>query len=955
VAAQPLRERLRAQLMQALHRSGRTADALAVYREYRSLLRDELGLAPSPALRKLEESILRDDVSLQDPSEVAVGRSNLPAPLTRLIGREVETGRVSDLLEQSRLVTLVGPGGAGKTRLAVEAVTRQLAAGEVARDGAWLVELASLEDPALLPGAVLDGVSPRLELARLDARGGVDEGGGGSGRLLRALEPRHLLLVLDNCEHLVEPVAGLVEAILAACPGVRVLATSREALRVPGELRLPVPALPVPPEDPDGSRELLAFDAGRLFVERARAVVPSLRLGVPEARAVARICRRLDGLPFAIELAAARVNVLPVTELQARLHDRFRLLTSGARTALPRQRTLRAVVDWSWELLTPAERVALRRLAVFAGGCTLEAAERVCAGPGLAAGEVPGAVAGLVEKSLVEVAPETTLPMPSWPGIERADLPPVPAPPAGEPRYRLLETIRAYAAERLAEAGEPDRAAGAHAAWCIAEIEVEEARLRGTDQLLWWTRAHAEHANLRAGLRWLLDRGDAAGAVRLAGALAWHQGFFGHRDEALADLRGALALPGGPRDRVRAEALATHAWLGMWAGDGPALFEARIGEAAAIFREVGEEVHARMIASFGRSLRGHLRRAERGSRPATGSPALDDYDRQALDAVLATDRWTHAIAWYAMVTVMSVALERVTAGDLPGARRDAEALLERLERRGDRLGMIDCHELLAGVSMFEGDLQEAEARLREALRLACELRYPAEMAVQLTRLGELELGRGDLAAARGHLLQGLAAFRQFGLPDMAASIGNGLGMVANLEGDLETARAEHGAALDLYRRLGDEFGVAATEVLLGLVAARGGEPDQAAELLDRALASARRTSNPMLASFALGGMAIVAAEAGDAERAAMLFGAAVWRGGVSGSLMFGRRVIPWPLPSSLVDGAIAAARRVLGEEAFEAARARGRELGPDRVAPGEGRPPEADRLGARQGPQPSRR
>src|SRR6266498_3760498 len=447
-------------------------------------------------------------------------------------------------------------------------------------------------------------------------------------------------------------------------------------------------------------------------------------------------------------------------------------------------------VDSSWELLTPPEQVALRRLAVFSGGCTLAAAERVCAGPGSS----------------------------GW-SCRRCR--------RRRPGSRATGCWKrcAYAGERLAEAGEADQVARSHAAWCVSEVDQSQTKLRGADQLVWWTRAHAEHANLRAGLRWLLDRGDAAGAVPLAGGLAWHQGFFGQRAEALSDLRAALALPGGPRDRARAEAVATLAWLGTWAGDGVEAFGARVAEAEAIFREVGEQTHADLIAALGHNLRERMRERERGGLPTSeSSPSPARFDAPALEAVLAEDGWTHANAWYAMVSVMTVALERANDGDLAGARRDAEALLERMRRHGDRLGMIDCHELLFGIALLGGDLGQAEAQLRESLRLACELRYPAEMAVQLSRLGEVELGHGDLAGARAHLEQALAAFRQFGLPDVAASVGNGLGMVAALEGDLVRAAAEHDAALAAYRQLGDELGVAASEVLLGLVAAREGAP-----------------------------------------------------------------------------------------------------------------------------------
>jgi tetratricopeptide (TPR) repeat protein len=509
--------------------------------------------------------------------------------------------------------------------------------------------------------------------------------------------------------------------------------------------------------------------------------------------------------------------------------------------------------------------------------------------------------------------------------------------PAGEPRYRLLETVRAYATERLAAAGEAERVAAAHAAWCIAEADLSQTRLRGPDQLVWWTRAHAEQANLRAGLRFMLERGEAAGAVRLAGALAWHQGFFGgffgQPDESLADLRAALALPGGPSDRARAEALATQAWLGMRTGDGPDAFERRTAEAVASFRAACDTAHAELVASLGRAMLERMRQAEHGELgPAGPATAPERLDRAVLDRVLAEEAWTHTIAWYAMVTVMRLALEQAAAGDFAGARRDAEALLDRLRRRGDRLGTIDCLELLAGISSFQGDFDRARACLRESLRLACELRYPAEMAVQLGRLGEIELARGDTAAARAALEQALVAFEQFGMPDMAASIGNALGMASTAEGDLPAAAARHQAALERYRQLGDELGAVASEALLALLAVRRGEHGRAGAMLDAALATARRSGNSLLAAFVLEAMGVLAASMGDARRAALLFGATVWQSSVGSALILGRRVVPAPMAPTLREEAVAAVRAALGDQGFEAALAEGRELGPDRVA-----------------------
>ncbi len=427
--------------------------------------------------------------------------SNLRAPVTSFVGREPDLERIDELLATARLVTLVGPGGAGKTRLAGEALARWV---DRVDGGVWMVELAPVTAEVEIVPAALAALGLR-EGAVLDRPGATLRDG--LERLIDALFDRDTILFLDNCEHLIGAAAALADTLLGACPGLRIVATSREPLAIAGENLVPVTPLG---DDP----------AVELFLDRARAVSPGFAL----TPAVAEICRRLDGLPLAIELAAARLRTMPVEQIAARLDDRFRLLTGGSRAALPRHRTLRAVVDWSWGLLDSDERVLARRLAVFQAGATEESAAAVCG-----VDDALDGLTALAERSLV-----------------------VPG-----PRYRMLETIREYALEKLEEAGEVEATRTAHAQWFGALVDRAEPQLRGSEQRYWFRRLQAEKDDVIAALRWLGDSGDPRAALHLAVDLIWFWVLSGSPEEAMAWISFALAVPGetDPIDRLIAEGI----------------------------------------------------------------------------------------------------------------------------------------------------------------------------------------------------------------------------------------------------------------------------------------------------------------------------------------------------------------------------------------------------------------
>ncbi len=757
----PLRERLTAQLIRALHGSGRSAEALTAFAEIRERLADELGADPSPELADAHVAALR-------AAEPAPAR-RVPVPLTGFVGR-TELEHLKAALADARLVTLTGPGGAGKTRLAIEA-----AVGE-----ACFVELATTTD---VPRAVLAALGLREQ--GVLAPGVAEEP---AGRLAAALADRPLLLVLDNCEHVVAEAARLVRRLLGACPGLRVLATSREPLGLTGETLVPVGALP-------------ADAAAKLFTERAAAVAPG---SVPDAGAVSRICAALDGLPLAIELAAARLRSLPVDDVAARLGDRFRLLSRGDRTAEPRHRTLRGVVEWSWDLLAPDERRLAGRFAVFAGGARLDAVERVCADPD-ADPDADVLLTGLVEKSFVEFA-------------------------GG--RYRMLETIRAFCAEH----GDDRRAE--HARYFLGLARAAEPKLRGAGQLSTLDELTAEHANLHAALRWSAS-GEPETAVRLIAALTWYWWLRGLRSEATPFADAVVAAFGAEPPAGLAEEYVLclihasdtdvgiepilhglegplrHPYLFLLWAFSPRT-KVRDGERLAAL--VGDDPWSRAFTRIGDGLgaqyRGRIAEAE-----AHFSAALDGF--RALG-----DRWGEASA-----------LEKLAEfADWRGDHARFRELMDESVRLAGEIGAFeDAADLLcrrADGVLRAGDADTARSGYEAAADLARAAGTPLTLARARGGLGEIARRAGDLGAARRWYTAavGLAADPVTG-GETRIRLHTGFGWTAAAEGHLDEATDLHQEALATALEHANLPGAAqAVEGLAGVLAARA-EDERAAFLL----------------------------------------------------------------------------------------------------------------------------
>ncbi|MCW1093663.1 winged helix-turn-helix domain-containing protein [Streptomyces sp. RS2] len=941
----PLDEPLQALRLRALRDTGRTAEALAAYESVRRLLADRLGTDPGPELRALHGGLLAPaDPVTPVPADVPPGtrtpgtrrpagapppargvrvrrstprpppqlprpRGNLRARLTSFVGRDGDVETLRADLATTRLVTLLGPGGAGKTRLSQEAAE---GAGDTARDGVWLAELAPVDDPADVPEAVLTAVGAREtvlyragaeEMRAVTASEGQDTA---VERLVEHCGRRRMLIVLDNCEHVVDAAARLTEELLARCPHLTVLATSREPLGVRGESLRPVEPLPEPA-------------ALRLLADRGAAARPGFRVDADEetAAACAEICRRLDGLPLAIELAAARLRMLTPRQIADRLDDRFRLLTSGSRTVLPRQQTLRAVVDWSWDLLDADEREVLGRLSVFAGGCDLAAAEAVCGPAAL------DALASLVDKSLVVAAPVTD--RLSGDGM----------------RYRLLETVAEYAGERLDETGGRAAAARAHLTYYRELARTTDPLLRGPRQLAAIERLEREYENLRTALRHAVAERDEQEALCLALSLVWYWQMRDLRVEARNWFVEVMAL--GPDPFAEPGTPARPVWERCTSAPPPmtgeVLAEARRGVHLAHLACMDTELDAWQNPAAQRKLRVIADTYEPGMPQTCSSPGLlwfysvmltGDMDRlrEIMDATLRTCRETPGYEWELAGGLQMRAQMLANRTDWAGdAVRDADESLEIYHRLGDAWGMAEALSGRAEARERVGEYRLAAADYRAAAQHAERLGAHAQVDILDARLGSVLLEAGDTERGERVLREVLDRTAGTGhngaMPAARLFLAGHLGMTGRT--------AEAGEQLRLLR---EEFSIAHFVVfdafILAAEAWLATLEDRHEDCLTRIRKSLERADDPLSAAIAphmrsayltIAAMALARLDGGErAADGARCLGAA--------EAMLPPGHVSTGMERDARGRAVERVREALGGEAYDAAYAEGGRLSP---------------------------
>jgi len=807
--AHPFRERLWAVLMLGLYRSGRQADALRAFQKASRILGEELGIEPSEELRRLEEAILLQDLDPGAVEQPDRPSHNLPVRLTSLIGRAAEIKRVNGLLDDQRAVTLVGPGGVGKTSLA-------LACGHelISRfpDGVWLADLSALDEPGRVP----------VELARslnLDA---------GDRTTLDAvadhLRDRRSLLILDNCERLLDAVAETAATLLQRAPGVALLATSREPLGIPGEILWPTRPLSIPDENSDSS--FADSDAVRLFADRAAAVDPDFRLE-DNAPLVGEICRRLDGLPLAVELAAARSRSLPLPEIARRLEDRFSILKGGGRTVVPRHQTLEAAIGWSYDSLSEDERSHFATVSVFAGGWSLRAAEAVSSDPDRAL----DLLSALVDRSLVNVG--------------QAD---------DVARYSMLETIRAFASRTLAQTGEQDQVMLKHARWFLKLAE--SAELQGSSQSKWNSRLSTEHENLRAAIGYASRSGDFDTALRLGGALGWWW-FFGNRAEGRAILDDLLTRTEQHPDTHRIPVLQARALLDFF-GASPRTFE--LAEEALIAAdtlgdpsaEAMSKVFVALSGVFGTSVDRSLRLLDEAI------PVFADNE----------DPFAEGLARFQRMEVLG------NRGSLREAFQDGEIALKLFTEAADPWAVSVTLGHLGRYGRLTGQLERAEQATANSIEMAQDRSLPHTLQYSLTDQAYMTYFHGDLEGAIRLFEQALSIARAVGNRMGIGTIRNGMAEVLLAGGSVEDARRLHLKAAEEFAELELDKWWAYSLTRLGLVEECAGNWPKAADCHTRALESTSNLPGSIGVTLSLEGLARVEAVEGDIDHAVrLLYGA----------------------------------------------------------------------------------
>ncbi|MBP2321046.1 putative ATPase/DNA-binding SARP family transcriptional activator [Kibdelosporangium banguiense] len=812
VSTHPYRERLRALQMRALYRAGRQSEALDSFRQLQTLLDDELGLTPGPELVALQQAILSQDPALGPP---ALSGTNLPEPLTELVGRDIAVQSVLSLIGETRLVTLTGPGGVGKTRLAIQ-TARQL-------PNAWLIEFSGLDQHGTEETCPRDDLVAEVMATTLGVR---DEGGSGVDRLAQSLHAREVLLVLDNCEGLVESIAKVAVRLLQAVPRLRILATSQEPLGVAGEVVWNVPPLDVPGAASVAAEDVQAFSAVQLFVARASAAAPGFALDATNSAAVAAICRRLDGIPLALELAATRVRALGPHELLRRLDDRFRLLASGNRSGPARQRTLRAMIDWSWQLLSAEEQVVLRRLAVHAEGASLAAVEALCAGGNVHAEDVLNLLANLVDRSLVVNA--------------------------HGPRYRLLESVVVYCLDRLRDADELEEMRRRHAEYYMTLAERIDSFSRTREQRAWLDLIDLEAPNFRRAMETALQLSDAELAFRLVNALTWCWFLRGRINEARIWIRQALALAGDQSD-LRTAAQAWEAGLAVLAGE---VVDLEGFAAAYDIKDPGSRAMALWFLGYVTTTMGGTQSTE-----VLTTQALAEFEK--LD-----DRWGIAVSLVDRVT------HHKARGDFDAAECDAERAAKLIDDIGERWAQLQASFTVGTLAEISGDYTRATRIHHDALRMAEELDLAPEISYQLSWLGRIAILTGDHDKAWDlhSRARRIGADQGFKPAEMYAEIGLALG--ARQAGLLDLAEKHLLNVLDWHRDQGFESGSALILAELGFIAELRGDLPTALRLHLNGYAIARDTGDPRAVALALEGLAGTQALARNFTSAARLLGAA---------------------------------------------------------------------------------